>query len=80
MEPVYQRRASVAGDVPPLAGTSKGGSLLFIEVGRLDDDVRALDGIEPVAPRRPTFRGSDELIVREPARHAVTFAEMSSPA
>jgi uncharacterized glyoxalase superfamily protein PhnB len=71
---MYQTRESVAEDVPPLATTPKGGTLLFIEVEDLDAVEEALRGIDPVVPRRTTFYGSEELIVREPAGNAVTFA------
>jgi hypothetical protein len=40
--------------------------------------VRALEGVEPVIPRRTTFYGADELIVREPAGNVVTFAQFSA--
>jgi uncharacterized glyoxalase superfamily protein PhnB len=71
---MYQTRASVQGDVPELAGMPMRGSFLFIEVEDLDGVERALEGIEPVVPRRTTFYGADELIVREPAGNTVTFA------
>lgn len=75
VEVMYQTRASVANDIPALANTPMRGSLLFIEVGDLDAIERALQGIEPVVPRRTTFYGADELVVREPAGNVVTFAQ-----
>ncbi|HEV2150232.1 MAG TPA: VOC family protein [Longimicrobiaceae bacterium] len=75
VEIMYQTRESVAEDVPPLADTPLGGSLLFVQVDDLDAVERALEGVEPVVPRRKTFYGADELIVREPAGNAVTFAQ-----
>lgn len=72
---MYQTRASVQSDVAPLADSPMRGSFLFIEVEDLDEVQRALEGVEPVVPRRKTFYGSDELIVREPAGNAVTFAK-----
>lgn len=75
VEIMYQTRASVASDVPPLADTPMRGALLFIQVENLDEVARALEGIELVVPRRTTFYGSEELIVREPAGNVVTFAE-----
>jgi catechol 2,3-dioxygenase-like lactoylglutathione lyase family enzyme len=75
---MYQTRESVAGDVPVLADSPMRGSFLFIEVDDLDAIVRALDGIEPLVPRRKTFYGADELIVREPAGNVVTFAQFGS--
>lgn len=74
VEVMYQTRASVQGDVSSLADTPMGGALLFIEVEDLDAVARALEGIPPVVPRRTTFYGADELIVREPAGNVVTFA------
>ena len=72
---MYQTRESVQNDIPALAATPMGGTLLFIEVEDLDDVQQALKGIEPVVPRRKTFYGADELIVREPAGNVVTFAQ-----
>lgn len=74
VELMYQTRASVQSDVPALADSPMGGSFVFIEVEDLDAVERALDGVEPVIPRRKTFYGADELIVREPAGNTVTFA------
>lgn len=72
---MYQTRDSVLHDVPELADTPMGGNLLFLEVEDVEAVQRALEGIEPVIPRRKTFYGSDELIVREPAGNVVTFAQ-----
>jgi uncharacterized glyoxalase superfamily protein PhnB len=72
---MYQTRGSVQGDVPALADTPMGGSLLFIEVEDLNAVERALNGIAPIVPRRTTFYGADEVIVREPAGNVVTFAQ-----
>ena len=52
--------------------------MLFIEVEDLDAVERALEGVEPVVPRRKTFYGADELIVREPAGNVVTFAQFAA--
>lgn len=78
VEVMYQTRASVQGDVPALADTPMGGALLFIEVEDLDAVARALEGVEPVVPRRKTFYGADELIVREPAGNVVNFAQLAA--
>jgi uncharacterized glyoxalase superfamily protein PhnB len=74
---MYQTRGSVQGDVPALADTPMGGSLLFIEVEDLDAVERALNGIAPIVPRRTTFYGAEEVVVREPAGNVVTFAQFS---
>jgi uncharacterized glyoxalase superfamily protein PhnB len=75
VEVMYQTRASVEGDVPTLADTPMGGSILFLEILDLDAVRAALDGIEPVVPRRTTFYGADEIFVREPAGNIVGFAQ-----
>ncbi len=74
---MYQTRASVAGDVPQLESSPMGGTFLFIEVEDVGKIEQALAGIEPVVPRRQTFYGADELIVREPAGNVVTFAQFA---
>jgi hypothetical protein len=75
VEIMYQTRASVSEDVPELGNAPMKGTFLFIEVADLDAVEQALSGITPVVPRRKTFYGSDELIVKEPAGNAVTFAQ-----
>lgn len=80
LEIMYQTVASVRADVPPLAQTAPASAFLFIEVEDLDTIARALDGVEPVVPRRKTFYGADELIVRDPAGNAVTFAQFAEGA
>ena len=77
-EVMYQTRESVQHDVPPLAASPMGGSFLFFEVDDLDEIERALAGVTLVVPRRNTFYGSAEIIVREPAGNAVTFAQFAA--
>jgi uncharacterized glyoxalase superfamily protein PhnB len=74
VEIMYQTRQSVQGDLPELADTPMRGSFLFIQVDDIEDVERRLAGVELVVPRRKTFYGADELVVREPAGNAVTFA------
>lgn len=74
VEVMYQTRASVSADIPALADTPMRGSILFIEVEALEPVLKALDGIEPVVPRRQTFYGADEVFVREPAGNVIGFA------
>ena len=78
VELMYQTRNSVLHDVPELAEMPMRGSFLFIEVDNLDEVAAALDGIDPVIPRRTTFYGADELIVRDPAGNVVTFAQFTA--
>lgn len=72
---MYQTRASVENDLPELADTPMGGTLLFIEVEDIDAVEAALEGVERVHPRRTTFYGATEIVVREPGGNVVTFAE-----
>jgi len=76
---MYQTKDSVAADIAPLANAPQRGTFLFIEVDDLDSIVKALKGVTPIIPRRKTFYGSEELIVREPAGNAVTFAQFGKP-
>ena len=75
LEIMYQTHDSVAADVPAIATTPMGGSLLFIEVDDIDATETALDGTAHVIPRRTTFYGATEIVVREPAGNAVIFAQ-----
>ena len=77
---MYQTKASVGADVPSAAKSPMKGTFLFMEVKDLDAIEKALEGIQPVMPRRKTFYGSDELIVKEPAGNHVTFAEFPTEA
>jgi uncharacterized glyoxalase superfamily protein PhnB len=83
VEIMYQSRASVEKDIPPFAkGTSTGlpAMGLFIEVTDIDAVERALDGIPHVIPRRRTFYGMDEIVVRDPGGYVVVFAQPSGNA
>jgi uncharacterized glyoxalase superfamily protein PhnB len=75
VEIMYQTRDSVREDLPELGTLPTGGSMLFVQVDDLDAVERALEGIPPVTPRRKTFYGSEELVVREPAGNVVNFAQ-----
>ncbi|HEX7938347.1 MAG TPA: VOC family protein [Gemmatimonadaceae bacterium] len=72
---MYQTTASVADDVPPLAKSPQKGTFLFMEVENLNAVEKALAGVTPVVPRRKTFYGSEELIVREPGGNVINFAQ-----
>lgn len=78
IEVMYQTRASVTDDIPQLSNSPMAGSFLFIEVSDLDAVERALVDAPHVVPRRKTFYGADELIVKEPAGNTVTFAQFAS--
>lgn len=76
IEVMYQTRASVAADLPGLAGEVPGTSaVLFITVENLDAVEQAVAGAPIVKPRHQTFYGSTELYIREPGGHMVGFAQ-----
>ncbi len=77
IEIMYQTRDSVQADVPAVADAPMRGSFLYIEVPDLDVIERVLAGVQPVIPRRKTFYGADELIVREPGGNVVSFAQFA---
>lgn len=77
-EVMYQSRASVAADVAPLADAPARGTFLFIEVDDADAIDTAFKDVERIVPRRTTFYGADEIIVREPGGNVVTFAQMKN--
>lgn len=74
LEIMYQTRASVAADIPALADAPGAGTFLFLEVMDLEATIEAVEGAPVVFPRRKTFYGMEEICVREPGGHAVTFA------
>jgi hypothetical protein len=75
VEIMYQTRKSVAGDVAPLANSPMGGTMLYLEVDDLAAIEQALKGMNFVVPRRTTFYGAQEIIVREPGGNSVAFAQ-----
>lgn len=74
VELMYQSRASVADDLPPLAADEYR-TVLFIEVDDLDAVERAMQGVEVVQTRRTTFYGTTEIGIREPGGNVVIFAQ-----
>jgi len=78
VEIMYQSRASVAKDIPPMASGAASAMPamgLFIEVGDIDAIEQSLSGIPQVIPRRKTFYGMDEVVVRDPGGYVVVFAQ-----
>jgi hypothetical protein len=74
VEVMYETRAAVDADLGTSANIPLGGAMLYVEVDDLDDVERRLDGVPHVIPRRKTFYGADEILVREPAGNLVLFA------
>ena len=74
VEVMLQSRASVEGDVPPLAAGAHR-SALYIEVDDLAPLRKALAGYPEIIPERTTFYGAREILVKDPAGNAVVFAK-----
>jgi uncharacterized glyoxalase superfamily protein PhnB len=76
VELMYQSRASVEADAPKEALPPKDATTyLFVEVSDLNAVERAVAGTPVVMARRKTFYGMEEIGVREPGGHVVTFAQ-----
>jgi catechol 2,3-dioxygenase-like lactoylglutathione lyase family enzyme len=73
IEVMLQSKASLAEDLPALAGGPHG-SFLYVEVADLAPIRKALKGWPEAAPERKTFYGAQEIIVRAPSGHVVIFA------
>ena len=71
---MYQTQASIAADLGVPVDIPDGGTMLYLEVDDLDDVERRLEGIPHMIPRRKTFYGADEILVREPGGHLVLFS------
>jgi uncharacterized glyoxalase superfamily protein PhnB len=79
IEVMYQTWSSVGEDIPPLGRevtTSR--QFLYVDVDDLAPFETALSGIDYVLPKRKTFYGATEVIVREPAGHVVAFAQTAA--
>jgi catechol 2,3-dioxygenase-like lactoylglutathione lyase family enzyme len=73
VELMLQSRASLHGDVAPLAeGPYR--SVLYCVVDDLEPVRKALEGVQLVVPERTTFYGARELIVKDPAGNLVFFS------
>jgi uncharacterized glyoxalase superfamily protein PhnB len=77
IEVMYQTRSSVEADVPPLAKTPMRGTMLYLDVDDLDAVEKSLNGVDYVVPRRTTFYGAQEIVVREPGGNSVAFAQFA---
>ncbi len=75
-EVMYQSVESVKADEPlTLEGRSPvGGTALFIEVENLDA-LKFPEGTEVLVPRRTTFYGSNESIIKDVAGNVIVFAQ-----
>lgn len=76
IEVMYQTWESLEKDIAPLGREQRTQrQFLFIEVDDLAAVEKQLRGIEPVVPKRQTFYGMTEVIVRDAAGHVLVFAQ-----
>lgn len=86
VEIMYQTAASVKADLVKSASvkdafrTDLQQTTLYVEVSRLDDVERELQGERLIMPRRTTFYGSTELGYLDPAGNVVVFSEHGAAA
>jgi uncharacterized glyoxalase superfamily protein PhnB len=73
---MYQSRASLAGDLPQLAGYGER-TVLYFQVENIEELESKMAGLEPVIPMRQTFYGAAEIGFADPAGNVVIFS-MSS--
>jgi uncharacterized glyoxalase superfamily protein PhnB len=73
---MYQSWESVRKDVPALAteGVPNGVSL-YVVVDDINQIEMKLQDIPKVIPRRDTFYGATEIVVRDPEGHIVCFSQ-----
>ena len=74
VEVMYHTSAAAARDFPELAQAPiPGSTILYFQVGNLEEYEQRLAGIERVIDMRETSYGSAELFVREPAGNIIAF-------
>lgn len=73
---MYQSQASLAKDIPAIAGPKLiSPNIFYLSVASIDALEKRLDGIEKIVPRRKTFYGATEIGIREPGGYVVLFAQ-----
>lgn len=73
---MYQSEASLAKDIPAIAGPKLvSPNIFYLSVTSIDDVAKRLEGIEKVVPRRTTFYGAIEIGIREPGGYVILFAQ-----
>jgi uncharacterized glyoxalase superfamily protein PhnB len=77
VEVMYQTYSSAEKDVSTIsAEIRKGPSFLYVEVENLHQIISAMKGAEVVVPVRTTFYGAQEIGIRDPVGHIITFAQL----
>jgi hypothetical protein len=70
----YRSRSSLVADIQPLAHSPiQDSSVITIEIDSVDEVMSKLDGVEVIIPRRRTFYGNNEVVIRAPGGQIVIF-------
>lgn len=70
----YRTRSSLVADVGALADLPiQQASVITIELDSVDEIVGQVERLETIVPRRTTFYGNNEVIIRGPARQVIIF-------
>ena len=78
VEIMYQSFASAMKDPSASAASKerlKSHGFLFVEIADLDPILAALKGTKLEVEKHQTFYGSQEIVVRDPGGHFITFAQ-----
>lgn len=70
----YRTRSSLVADVGALDDLPRDeASIMTIELDSVEEIVAKLDRLDPIVPRRTTFYGNNEVIIRGPGRQVIIF-------
>jgi len=76
VELIYQSKASLEKDLPQVAAIDTPSvSYLYVEVADLQSIETTLRGIKYFIPKRTTFYGATEVLVRDPVGNFFCFAQ-----
>jgi uncharacterized glyoxalase superfamily protein PhnB len=77
LELMYQTFASAEKDLCAVSPeVRKGPSFLYVEVENLQEIIAAMKGAEVIMSVRTTFYGANEIGIKDPAGHIITFAQL----
>jgi Glyoxalase/Bleomycin resistance protein/Dioxygenase superfamily len=70
----FRTRSSLTQNLPGLASLPlRDTSVVTIEMSSVGEVMASLDGLDVLVPRRTTFYGNNEVVVREPGGQIVIF-------
>jgi hypothetical protein len=75
----YRTRSNLVAEIPGLAALPlEDSSMITIELESVNEVMNKLEGVEVIIPRRTTFYGNNEVIVRAPGGQIVVFTAPGS--